>query len=152
MHNPLSIFFIMPNKTLLRLHKPKRKSTHRATSASFPPPFPHRLRLLESHHGDRFFFKSLMREYALNILSLLDTVAAGCSEGEIFVIVPPTQSLGCPRCGAERSAAICEPIEITTSQSTQVGWRFEGAEGNLWGLDEHALLAMPFTREDFGMI
>ena len=110
----------------LILHKPssdctnKKKHTHRATSASLPPPPLHR------HYGEGTqrgqIKENLITGYALNIFSLPCSMLLlwrqAALRGELSVSPAHTQSLSCPRCGAERSAAICEPIEITSSQST----------------------------------
>ncbi|KAK5862713.1 hypothetical protein PBY51_018082 [Eleginops maclovinus] len=60
----------------------------------------------------------------------------GVSDDDDSVSPAHTQSLSCPLCGAERSLAICEPIEITTASQHTNGKRICGAESEPLGPDD----------------
>lgn len=73
--------------------------------------------------------KSLIGRYALNIFWACSVLwQTGCTEGSSPLSPSHTHSLRRPRCGAERSAAICESIAIAVRQQKP---RLEGPRGIL---------------------
>lgn len=127
------IFFLILNKNLLRLHK--WKEIHLPGYFTMPSSLHWHYSESEARNGTDNNNKKNPYQWKCfeSILSLLDAVATGCTEGS-SLLVPPTH-----RRWKERSY-LCEPIEITSSQSTHK--QDEDLKG--WGPDEHIFLAVPF--------
>lgn len=124
MHNPLFSFFLMPNKTPPQTAQIKRNQL----TALLQHPF--RLLFLIDYGSWHHITETGFLKKPCQWICFEYSLPARCCGGRLHwgeLSVSPSHTE--PQLPALWRWK--EPIEITTSQSTQAGWRFEGLKGTL---------------------